>query len=72
MHTKQLIDLEFQDRHKALCYDYNKTKSLEKVDVCYAIIRFWWYSYGAATEGVIHEFNNWLCLCELPSNPQVQ
>ncbi len=27
-HIKQFIALEFQDLHKALCYDYKKEKSL--------------------------------------------
>ncbi len=59
-HTKQLIALKFQDRHKTFCYDYKKAKSLEGVDVYYATIHFWWYSFGADADGVIHELNNWL------------
>jgi hypothetical protein len=43
-HTKQLIALEFQDWHKVFCWDYEKEKSLEEVDVYYATICFWWYS----------------------------
>jgi hypothetical protein len=57
-HIKQLIALEFQDLHKAFCYDYKKEKSLEEANVWYAAIRSWWYSYGAIVEGAIHELNN--------------
>jgi hypothetical protein len=59
-HTKKLIVSEFQDRHKALYYDYKKAKSLEEDDVCYAVICYWWYSFGVAAKGVTHELNNWL------------
>jgi hypothetical protein len=59
-HIKQLIAPKFQDRHKVLCYDYKKEKSLEEAKDCYAVIHSWWYSFGAIVEGVIHELKNWL------------
>lgn len=60
MHTKQLIVLKFQDRHKDFCYDYNKIKSLEEANVYYVAIYSWWYSFGAIADGAIHELNNYL------------
>ncbi len=59
-HTKQFIALEFQDRHKALCYEYNNARSLEEVDLRYVAIYSWWYSSRIVGKGAIQEFNNQL------------
>jgi len=37
-HTKQLIALELQKWHKALCFKYKNTTSLEEADVQYVAI----------------------------------
>jgi hypothetical protein len=60
MHIKQLIAFEFQDRHKFFCYKYKNARSLEEIDLRYVVICSWWYSFGAASEGAIKEFSNWL------------
>jgi hypothetical protein len=52
-HTKQLIALEFQDWHKALCYEYNNARSLEEVDLRYVAIYSWWYSSRIVVKGAI-------------------
>ncbi len=57
-HTKQLIALELQGWHKALCLDYKNVRSLEEVDFHYVTIQSWWYSCGATNEEAIHELNN--------------
>jgi hypothetical protein len=57
-HTEQLITLELQKWHKALCFKYKNATSLEEVDVWYATIWSWWYSSRAIPESVIHELNN--------------
>jgi len=39
-HTKQLIVLEFQDRHKTFCYEYKNLRSLEKVTFIMLLFTF--------------------------------
>ncbi len=56
---KQLIAQNFHDQQKTLCYEYKKATSLEEANIQYATIRSWWYSFGAANKGDIHELNNW-------------
>jgi hypothetical protein len=57
-HTKSLIAPKFHDQHKALCYGYKKTMSLEEVNLQYVTIQSWWYSSRVANKGAILEFNN--------------
>jgi hypothetical protein len=38
-HTKSLIAPKFHDQHKALCYGYKKTMSLEEVNLRYVTIQ---------------------------------
>jgi hypothetical protein len=59
-HTKQLITPKFHDQHKALYYEYKKTRSLEEAELRYAIIWSWWYLFGVINKGAIHKLNNWL------------
>ncbi len=57
-HTKQLIGTKFHDQHKTLCFEYKKATSLEEVDLQYATIWSWCYSFRVVNEGAIQEFNN--------------
>jgi hypothetical protein len=51
---------ELQEWHRALCFKYNNTTSLEETNVRYVTIRSWWYSSRAVTKSAIHNHNNWL------------
>jgi hypothetical protein len=59
-HSKQLIAHEFHDQHKAFCYDYKKTMSLEEIDLQYVTIQLWWHSFGATSKGTIQGLKTWL------------
>ncbi len=56
--NKQLLARKFHDQHKALCYKFKKTTSLEEVDLQYASIWSWCYSLGTTNKGTIHKLNN--------------
>jgi hypothetical protein len=59
-HIKQLIKLELQDEHTALCHQYKNVKSLGDPNSHYAFIRSWWLSSGDVSKVGVHELNNWL------------
>jgi hypothetical protein len=58
-HTKQLIKLELQDEHKALCHQYKNAKSFGDANNHYALIHSWWLSFGTTSKVGVHELSNW-------------
>jgi hypothetical protein len=50
MHTRHLIKLDFQKKHKRLCHQYKKCKIEKEVQEMYATIQAWWYLSGVASE----------------------
>jgi hypothetical protein len=60
-HTKQHIKLGLQKK-RTLCYEYKNAISLEKANVQYATIRYWWYSSSVIDETGLQKLENWLSL----------
>jgi hypothetical protein len=58
--TQKHIRPSLQHEHKQLCKDYKDAKSLEDADIKYHVIRAWWLSSGATTEGGMYSLSKWL------------